>query len=38
MADVALKDLELLVQDGQRSQEFSGPRIKYATNHFVVII
>jgi hypothetical protein len=38
MADVALKDLELLPQNELEAQEFSGPRIKHATNYFIVII
>jgi hypothetical protein len=38
MVDAALKDLELLPQNEFEAQEFPGPRIKHATNHFIVII
>jgi hypothetical protein len=38
MADAALKDLELLPQNELEAQEFPSPRIRHATNYFIVII
>jgi hypothetical protein len=38
MADVALKNLELLPQDESKAPGVPGPQIKHAMNYFVVII
>jgi hypothetical protein len=38
MADAALKDLELLLQDESEALVVPGPQTKYDTNYYVVII